>query len=524
MNESPSSKRRKTVNSDKGLPKISKKDVQLGFTALHQNMDPCMQTKWRREPFPVHPLTTLVEYQVAEDTQDAEVLRSGLQTELRGQHPDLMSVISSLPVHSTIQLTTFPLRCQLGRDVQEQCVWGIDCFTRRLLFDCLELCPELLTTQQTHKSEKQGIQLRNEFIERRILPALNRLRKDGWDMFRAMELIKEEASDSVVQITADRMLQLMQCLELSEWSPKPLTPAIRRRIMDTTDNFRSHPKGQGVICMRPQGLPPGTFVEEYLGELYTPWRWFERQDVIKKRNPDGYLPDFYNIQIERPKDDSKGFGVIFVEAANRGNFASRLCHSCKPNCRMLSLTAEGKITNAIFTLRHVDQGEELTWDYSCVTESEKEYRAAICLCGTESCRGSFLHFAHSSAFQDVMSKKHNFLNRTALLLRACQEGFNEEDKRCLEVHGIKSFALQFSTDPAQLVPEWLMKWTSLILEFIEFENQALPKMLTKDSRNYTPQSAGIEANGVRSNRLQNLVITIDKAKYFLRNQPLQVSL
>jgi hypothetical protein len=31
-------------------------------------------------------------------------------------------------------------------------------------------------------------------------------------------------------------------------------------------------------------------------------------------------------------------------------------------------------------------GEELTFDYSSVTESEKEFREAICLCSTRNCR------------------------------------------------------------------------------------------------------------------------------------------
>jgi hypothetical protein len=32
-----------------------------------------------------------------------------------------------------------------------------------------------------------------------------------------------------------------------------------------------------VVCKRPEGLPAFTFVEEYLGELHSPWRWFEFQ-------------------------------------------------------------------------------------------------------------------------------------------------------------------------------------------------------------------------------------------------------
>ena len=59
------------------------------------------------------------------------------------------------------------------------------------------------------------------------------------------------------------------------------------------------------------------------------------------------------------------------------------------------------LTIALYTLRKIRKGEELTFDYSCVTESEKEFRAAICLCGTTACRGSFLYFAGSKAYMQV---------------------------------------------------------------------------------------------------------------------------
>lgn len=41
--------------------------------------------------------------------------------------------------------------------------------------------------------------------------------------------------------------------------------------------FRVHPKGNGILVRRPSGLPPVTFVSEYLGEMHTPARWFEIQ-------------------------------------------------------------------------------------------------------------------------------------------------------------------------------------------------------------------------------------------------------
>lgn len=65
------------------------------------------------------------------------------------------------------------------------------------------------------------------------------------------------------------------------------------------------------------------------------------------------------------------------------------------------MTAGDRLTIAVYTLRHIRQGEELTFDYSSVTESEKEFKAAVCLCGTSACRGSFLYFAGSKAFMQV---------------------------------------------------------------------------------------------------------------------------
>ncbi len=42
-------------------------------------------------------------------------------------------------------------------------------------------------------------------------------------------------------------------------------------------HFRVHPKGKGVQCVRPGGVAPFTLVHEYLGEISSPWRWWEVQ-------------------------------------------------------------------------------------------------------------------------------------------------------------------------------------------------------------------------------------------------------
>ena len=99
------------------------------------------------------------------------------------------------------------------------------------------------------------------------------------------------------------------------------------------------------------------------------------------------------------------------------------------------------------------------------------------------------------------------------------------------------------------MPPWLEKWTALILEFVEEEQRLLPAQLLALPRNlaaYTPASAAAEAKGalprlllcsqrqfprvskcadevagrplgfpaagVSDNRVQNVVITLDKVK------------
>ncbi|CAN0261082.1 unnamed protein product, partial [Discosporangium mesarthrocarpum] len=81
--------------------------------------------------------------------------------------------------------------------------------------------------------------------------------------------------------------------------------------------FLFHPKGTGVVCRDPQGIPKETFVTEYLGELHPAWRWCERTDAVeqarRRHNLKPDLPDFYNMVLERPREDKRGFGLVFIE-------------------------------------------------------------------------------------------------------------------------------------------------------------------------------------------------------------------
>ena len=316
-------------------------------------------------------------------------------------------------------------------------------------------------------------------------------------------------------------------------------PSGQSRRAHKRRHFRLHPKGVGVVCIRPDGIPAGTYVQDYLGELYTPWRWYERQDAIKKRDPGKELPDFFNITLERPKDDEAGVDTLFVEAAHRCTFASRLSHSCNPNCQTVVLAIDGKLTISQYTTRKIEFGEELCWNYSCVTESEKEYRAAICLCSSVRCKGAFLDFAGSSSFTAVMNRKHKFCDRNAVLIRACSEEVTDVDRKKLSEAGIKSSALNMASGSgggedgknAELdtkkeesrspreCPSWLIKWAALTLEYITNEQQLLPAALMEkslDGITYDQGFAEATAMGVFATRITNLVVTLDKIKYVMR--------
>jgi SET domain-containing protein len=46
--------------------------------------------------------------------------------------------------------------------------------------------------------------------------------------------------------------------------------------------------------------------------------------------------------------------VLFVDAAFMGSFASRMSHSCTPNCQAAVVSSKGRLTVAMYTTRRVE--------------------------------------------------------------------------------------------------------------------------------------------------------------------------
>jgi hypothetical protein len=261
-------------------------------------------------------------------------------------------------------------------------------------------------------------------------------------------------------------------------------------------------------------------VSEYLGEIYPPYRWCERLDVIEQAQQwfglKPTLPDFYNILLERPRQDPDGYGLLYVDASQRANVGSSCSHSCDSNCTSAVVARNGKLCIALTTNRHIAEGEELCMDYYSITTSDVEWRAAICLCGMSSCRGSFLHYATQDDLQQVLNQNCGPLLRYAALLRACgaaDKPLTAADLDTLDRHGMRAAAL------GPHCPLWLQRYTADNLKFVEFERTALPCALMRSERGQPSQcsfdDADSDARCVMEQRLQSMVCCVCTARTFI---------
>jgi hypothetical protein len=262
------------------------------------------------------------------------------------------------------------------------------------------------------------------------------------------------------------------------------------------DNFRIHPKGHGSVVIGEGGLKANSLVTYYRGEVYPAWRWCEKLDAVehvqRELNLRPNLPDFYNMAMERPKKDPRGYCLLFVDASRKSGLGSSFSHSCNPTCEVRVVSLNGKLSLSMTTLRDLEQGEELTFDYNAVTESVNEYRFAVCLCGQKNCRGSFLHYSTADCYQQVLSRNSPVAARFANLVRGCMKQImSKEDTELLLKHGFNTASFgavsfnhhvssadpQSTPDSIENVPIWLRTFVADCLRYIEYERRALPVAL-----------------------------------------------
>ena len=395
-------------------------------------------------------------------------------------------------------------------EVAEQPVWGMDCYTRKNIAICLETDLDSAVA--------------SEFIERWLLPAINSCPVEvAHDISCAARVLEglppiatppplpannkgkggsgskpsaaAESTGGTSEGGSHVFLSKALKAKIDAYGPPWLKDAAHRLRLAVetlgTDLFRVHPKGHGSVVLKKSGLKSNTLVTHYRGEIYPPWRWGEKLDAIEKTQQRiglrPTLPDFYNMALERPRVDPRGFGLLFVDASRKAGLGSSFSHSCDPTCEVKVVAVNGELSLAMATLRDLECGEELTFDYHAVTESVNEYHAAICLCGHKNCRGSFLHFATADCYQQVLSRNAPIAVQFANLAKGCiKEILSKEDRRVLQSHGFGTAAFGACSfnhhrrgeneelDSLDNVPIWLKTFAADTLRYIEYERRALP--------------------------------------------------
>lgn len=152
-----------------------------------------------------------------------------------------------------------------------------------------------------------------------------------------------------------------------------LRKAVREKREYRTQSFISQPTDSNAVTVRPNGklglavfaterISAGTRVAVFTGETYQSKTALGLPVIMRD----------HAIQVG-PQE------FVF---GHKG-LAHCLCHSCDPNCGIRNLTE-------IFTIRDIDAGEQVTWDYRCSENSN--WVLENCLCTSHRCTGTVANF------------------------------------------------------------------------------------------------------------------------------------
>ncbi|KAL2267084.1 hypothetical protein VTJ83DRAFT_4361 [Remersonia thermophila] len=163
--------------------------------------------------------------------------------------------------------------------------------------------------------------------------------------------------------------------------------------------FRTHDRGWGVRC--PVDIKKGQFVDRYLGEIITSQEADRRRaEATISQRKDVYLFALDKF-TDRNSDDEWLKGPPFeVDGEWMSGPTRFINHSCEPNMRIFARVGDHTDKHihdlALFAIRDIPAGEELTFDYIDGADDHEKMDAhdmskikdmTVCKCGTKSCRG-----------------------------------------------------------------------------------------------------------------------------------------
>ena len=147
-----------------------------------------------------------------------------------------------------------------------------------------------------------------------------------------------------------------QRMQKHDWSPG------LQRFLTTN-------RGWGVRTT--EKIAEGVFILEYIGEVVSHRLFRDRMSTMYKDDPHHYC---LNLDSRTVID---GYRI-----ANEGRFVN---HSCEPNCEMQKWSCNGYYRVGLFSLRDIEPGEELSYDYNFDNYNSEHQQ--VCHCGSSRCRG-----------------------------------------------------------------------------------------------------------------------------------------
>ncbi len=143
----------------------------------------------------------------------------------------------------------------------------------------------------------------------------------------------------------------------------------KHRVVTGLERFMTEKKGWGIKTRI--GIPSGQFITEYVGEVVS-------ERVFKHRMVTEYAGDTHHYCLHLD-------GGMVIDGHRIGGECRFVNHSCEPNCEIQKWTVNGFYRMALFSLKEIAPGEELTYDYNFSLFNPHEGQA--CQCGSANCRG-----------------------------------------------------------------------------------------------------------------------------------------
>jgi histone-lysine N-methyltransferase SETMAR len=151
--------------------------------------------------------------------------------------------------------------------------------------------------------------------------------------------------------------------------------------------FDAGAKGNGVRTLQP--IECNSFVCEYAGELLSP-------ESARCRMKPTVIEHNYILAVHEFIGNTNKQLTTFVDPTYVGNVGRFINHSCDPNLYMVPVRVNNEIPKiALFALKNIEAGSELTYDYSGVLAhnvsvidqaSNFDGQRKMCVCGSSKCK------------------------------------------------------------------------------------------------------------------------------------------